>query len=124
MYLTSRLKSSSWQIYLGSRISSSKEIKRYWVSRTHRRKLTLVVWVGINDVGGLDHTLVEEAMDTIDDILGRCYRLGFRHLLLIDVPPRKLVKPGAKGECTPQTSDKLLTLTLQSQPCTMSSRTI
>lgn len=56
-----------------------------------------VLWIGINDVSGVDHTLVEDAMEAIQDILGRCYKLGFRNLLLIDVPPRKLLKPDVKG---------------------------
>lgn len=58
-----------------------------------------VVWAGINDVSGIDATLVEDAMENLDNILTQCHKLGFRNLLLIDVPPRKLFAPEKKGRC-------------------------
>ncbi|WVW86551.1 hypothetical protein I302_108601 [Kwoniella bestiolae CBS 10118] len=55
-------------------------------------KAVLVIWIGINDVvSGLnDPSLTfHEEMSTIDRILDGMYKVGFRHLVMIDVPPRR-----------------------------------
>ncbi|WWC95230.1 hypothetical protein V866_002088 [Kwoniella sp. B9012] len=50
----------------------------------------LVLWIGINDVAmHLQNPTLDIEMYMLEKILDRMYALGFRNLVLIDVPPRR-----------------------------------
>jgi hypothetical protein len=85
-------------------VSLGKSKTRVW----NQAEYPKVIWIGINDVALAPESDYPGRMEMIDGYMDDLHRLGLRHLVLFDVPPRMPLPLGYPSTSLPYPANKLI----------------